>query len=123
MNIIIENTLHKIAIQTSNFDPINSVDCCVNPKFSRVFYISNLPKEEINFNINSLNRVAKCVFGYGVTEIVDKLPDNKYLVENVIVNENETIIKLPKEFVYDGMLQVTEDLKFIINVLDGKLFR
>lgn len=112
---------YKLAIQTSNYESI-SVHKLVNNKYSRVFYISNRPKDELKRCVDTLNRISKVVYGLGVTEIVQELPKNG-LVKEIEVGNNETIIKLPEEFIYsDGELYKTEDFNFIINVLEGKLF-
>lgn len=116
--------MKNLIIQTSGFEHQDRVVSLVNPNYSRVFYISNLPREEIEDNVNKLNRATKYIYGYSEAKIVDKLPDKEYLVKNdITIGPGDTIILLPKEFVYSsGRLIINKDLEFIIDVLESKLF-
>ena len=121
---MMENLLEKLIVQTSGFEHQDKVASSVNPNYSRVFYISNLPREEIEDNVNKLNRATKYIYGYSEAKIVDKLPDKEYLVKNdITIGPGDTIILLPKEFVYSsGKLMINKDLEFIINVLENIIF-
>lgn len=119
-----ENLLKKLIVQTSGFEHQDRVASSVNPNYSRVFYISNLPKEEIEDNVNKLNRAIKYIYGYSEAKIIDKLPNKEYLVKSdIIIDPKDTIVLLPKEFVYsNGKLIINKDLEFIINVLENIIF-
>lgn len=116
--------MEKLIIQTTGFEHQDKVASSVNPNYARVFYISSLPKKEIKDNVNKLNRAVKYIYGYSEAKIVDKLPNKEYLIENSItINPEDTIILLPREFVYyNNELLINKDFEFIIDVLESKLF-